>query len=277
MDKVVMKNLGFYGYHGAMKEENVLGQRFFFDVELTCNLPAAGKTDRVEDTVHYGEVYETIKDIVENRTYNLIEKVAEEIAQAIFERFEKVKEVDILVKKPSAPVAGVFDYMGVHVRRKRPCKSAYLGIGGNMGDKKSNIERAIELLDESDFIKVKKSSSLYETEPVGYTDQDWFMNAVTEIETSLSPYELLDYCHYIESELKRERLIRWGPRTLDVDVLLYEGFESDDEVLTVPHPRMLERAFVMVPLFEINKGLAIGNKPISEIMADFKGEEIRKI
>lgn len=156
-------------------------------------------------------------------------------------------------------------------------KRAYLGIGGNIGDRKANIEGAIEILSSSDSIEVTKVSSLYETEPVGYTDQDWFMNVVVEIETTLSPYELLEYCQNIENELKRVRLIRWGPRTIDVDVLVYEGYESDAEDLTVPHPRMTERAFVMVPLYEINKDLHIAGRHISELVESLEGEEIRRI
>lgn len=156
-------------------------------------------------------------------------------------------------------------------------KRAYLGIGGNIGDRKANIEGAIEILSSSDSIEVTKVSSLYETEPVGYEDQDWFMNVVVEIKTTLSPYELLKYCQNIENELKRVRLIRWGPRTIDVDVLLYEGYESDAEDLTVPHPRMTERAFVMVPLYEINDDLQIAGKHISELMESLEGEEINKL
>lgn len=156
-------------------------------------------------------------------------------------------------------------------------KVAYLGIGGNIGDTKANIERTIELLKENSEIKVTQVSSYYETEPVGYTDQDWFLNIVAEIETTLEPFDLLKYCQHIENELKRERLIRWGPRTIDVDILLYEDFISDDEVLTVPHPRMTERAFAMIPLYEINKDLKIGTEDIKNIVKNLKGEQINKI
>ena len=156
-------------------------------------------------------------------------------------------------------------------------KQAYLGIGGNIGDTRGNIERSIELLKENSEIQVTQISSFYETEPVGYTDQDWFLNIVVEIKTSLEPFELLKYCQYIENELKRERVIRWGPRTIDVDILLYEDFISYDEVLTVPHPRMTERAFAMIPLYEINKDLVINEKKIKDIVEELKGEEIKKI
>ncbi len=155
--------------------------------------------------------------------------------------------------------------------------NAYLGIGGNIGDKKENIKKTLELLGNHKSIEVTNISSYYETEPVGYTDQDWFLNIVAEIETSLEPYELLKYCNHVEAELKRERIIRWGPRTIDVDILLYEGFTSDDEKLTVPHPRMCERAFVMIPLYEIANDIQINGKDIKDRVESLKGEAIRKL
>ncbi|MTI64987.1 MAG: 2-amino-4-hydroxy-6-hydroxymethyldihydropteridine diphosphokinase [Firmicutes bacterium] len=151
----------------------------------------------------------------------------------------------------------------------------YLGLGSNIGDTKENINKAIELLKENLNISITNKSSFYETEPVGYTKQDWFLNIVIEIETTLKPYKLLEYCQYIESELKRKRIIRWGPRSIDVDILLYEGFKSNDKDLIVPHPRMCERAFVMVPLYEINKTIEINGKNIKEIIDNLDGEEIR--
>lgn len=154
---------------------------------------------------------------------------------------------------------------------------AYLGIGSNMGNKKENIEKTIELLKNNPEIIVSAISSYYETEPVGYTDQDWFLNIVVEIDTNLDPYALLEYCQYIENTLKRKRIIHWGPRTIDVDILLYENFTSNDEKLIVPHPRMCERSFVMIPLYEIAKELVIHNKKIKDMVEKLNGEEVRKI
>ncbi|MFZ5969375.1 MAG: dihydroneopterin aldolase [Bacillota bacterium] len=119
MDKIVMKNLCFYGYHGAMPEENVLGQKFMVDIALFLDLKKAGETDKVENTVHYGETYELVKDIVENRKYNLIEALAEAISNEIIAQFPLVEEIEVVIKKPGAPVKGIFDYFGVEIRRKR--------------------------------------------------------------------------------------------------------------------------------------------------------------
>ncbi|QZY54815.1 dihydroneopterin aldolase [Crassaminicella profunda] len=119
MDKIIMKNLSFYAYHGAMDEENILGQKFFIDIDLYVDLKKAGLTDDVKDTVHYGEAYSLIKDIVTNKKFNLIEALAENIANEILNTFPLVKEINIAVKKPEAPVPGLFDYFGVEIRRKR--------------------------------------------------------------------------------------------------------------------------------------------------------------
>mgnify|MGYP000911949275 CR=1 FL=1 len=119
MDRVVMRNLGFYGYHGVMPEENTLGQKFFLDIDMYADLKPAGNSDNVEDTIHYGEVYELVKDTVENKRFKLIEALAENIASSILENFSKVNEIKVRVKKPEAPVPGIYDYFGVEVRRSR--------------------------------------------------------------------------------------------------------------------------------------------------------------
>lgn len=119
MDKIILSNLGFYGYHGALKEENVLGQKFFLDIELLCDLSRAGETDELENSVSYADVYEKVKHICEKDRYSLIEALAENIAKTILKDFSTIKEVMIRVKKPEAPVNGIFDYFGVEIRRKR--------------------------------------------------------------------------------------------------------------------------------------------------------------
>lgn len=153
---------------------------------------------------------------------------------------------------------------------------AYLGLGGNIGNPKDNIEEALRLLQSRGTVKVTKLSSFYETAPVGYEQQDWFVNAVAEIDTTLPPYELLALCNAVEQQLKRVRLIRWGPRTIDIDILLYEDFVSTEEKLVVPHPRMNERAFVIVPLMEIAPDLHIKGQSIKKIAEGIHNQEIRK-
>lgn len=131
---------------------------------------------------------------------------------------------------------------------------AFIGLGANQGDPVENLKAALKLMDNNPGITVIHVSSVYLTEPVGYEDQPWFHNLVAEVETELEPFELLAVLQGIENELGRVRTIRWGPRTVDLDILLYDGVQLNEEKLTIPHPRMKDRAFVMVPLAEIAPG-----------------------
>lgn len=129
--------------------------------------------------------------------------------------------------------------------------TVYLGLGSNVGDREDYLQRAVELLDKHPLIEVKKLSSFYESEPVEYPDQGWFVNAVAELETALLPMPLLDALQGMETKLQRERTIRWGPRTIDLDILLYDDELLSEPRLQIPHIRMHDRTFVLVPLAEI--------------------------
>ncbi len=128
---------------------------------------------------------------------------------------------------------------------------AVIAIGTNIGNREENLRRAVDAIRHLPRVTVKKCSSVYETEPVGYDDQANFYNMAVLVETETSPAVLLGECLGIEAAFGRERTIRNGPRILDLDLILYEGFKSESYEMTLPHPRMLERAFVMVPLLEL--------------------------
>ncbi|MDR0879420.1 MAG: dihydroneopterin aldolase [Clostridioides sp.] len=119
MDKIILSNLGFYGYHGVLTEEKKIGQKFFVDVELYTDTREAGRNDDIKSSVNYAEVYEIVKSVVENEVYDLIEAVAENIASEILKEFNRVKGVMVRIKKPEAPVKGIYDYFGVEIKRGR--------------------------------------------------------------------------------------------------------------------------------------------------------------
>jgi 2-amino-4-hydroxy-6-hydroxymethyldihydropteridine diphosphokinase len=127
----------------------------------------------------------------------------------------------------------------------------YLSIGTNMGDRFENLQHAVTLLKSKEKIEVVHISSVYETAAVGYTDQADFLNIAVHIKTSYSSSAMLKTCQWVESELGRIREFRWGPRIIDLDILLFNHENIETESLIVPHPRMYERAFVLVPLIEI--------------------------
>lgn len=129
--------------------------------------------------------------------------------------------------------------------------NVFLSIGSNIGDRLDHLTEAVRALQRNEGTNVISISSIYETAPVGYTDQADFLNLVVKIETELDPFAVLELCQQIEQGLGRKRTIRWGPRTVDLDILLYNNDNIEAENLTIPHPRMHERDFVLVPLLEI--------------------------
>ena len=151
---------------------------------------------------------------------------------------------------------------------------AYLSLGSNLGGREANLRRALELLGKGAGLKVVAVSSLYQTSPVGYTEQPDFVNLAAEVETSLGPHGLLRRCLEVEDEMGRVREERWGPRLIDVDVLLYGEEVVNDEELVLPHPEMLNRAFVLVPLLEIAPALTMPDgRPAAGALEDLTPAE----
>jgi 2-amino-4-hydroxy-6-hydroxymethyldihydropteridine diphosphokinase len=145
---------------------------------------------------------------------------------------------------------------------------AVLGLGGNLGDRRGFVERALRALDERPGIRVTAVSALYETEPWGKTDQPRFLNAAARVATTLSPRALLDAAIAVERSLGRERGERWGPRLIDIDILLYGDRAIDEPGLTLPHPRLTERPFALAPLAEIMPAARIGGRTAADWLAD---------
>jgi 2-amino-4-hydroxy-6-hydroxymethyldihydropteridine diphosphokinase len=153
--------------------------------------------------------------------------------------------------------------------------SAFIALGSNVGNRYDNITNAIKKLKSYPGIELVNYSSIYETDPVGYEDQDLFLNMVIEIRTALSAMELLELCLKTELDLGRKREVKWGPRTIDLDILLYNQENIETKKLIVPHPRMFERAFVMIPLLEINHDLGfwVIDKPLEESLRELRNKE----
>ena len=144
----------------------------------------------------------------------------------------------------------------------------YLSLGSNIGNRQEYIESAIELVGKTEGIKILKKSGLYETSPVGYVEQDLFLNAVIKIETDFSEREILKIINKIENELDRKREIRWGPRTIDIDILIFSDKKINETDLIIPHKEMLNRLFVLIPLIEIYDGEYFEKEKIIERIGD---------
>lgn len=266
MDQIIIKDLETFGYHGVFEEEAFLGQKFIISAILFLETRKAGKTDELKESLDYGEVCQIIKKIAETERYLLIERLAEEIAEKLLLTFPKLKEVEITVKKPWAPVLISMDTVGVTIRRG--WHKVYLSIGSNMGDKEGYLDFAIDRLNALPDTKVTAVSDYLETEPYGGVEQDKFLNGALEVETLKTAHELLETTLGIEKEAHRERIVHWGPRTLDIDILFYDDAVIMEEDLKIPHIEIPKREFVLEPLAAVAPFFIhpVYQKPIVEML-----------
>ena len=249
MDRINIKNLEIFANHGVFPEETKLGQKFQVSCTLYLDTREAGKTDNLEKSVNYGTICHLIKQQMEEHTFLLIEAVAEHLARAILKFDMRIRQVDLEIKKPWAPIGLPLDTVSVQITRK--WHEVYVALGSNMGNKKDYIEKAVETLNEMEDCQVESVSELIVTEPYGGVEQDEFLNGALKLWTLLEAGELLERLHEIEKEAGRERLIHWGPRTLDLDILLYDDEIIEERDFCVPHVDMQNRQFVLKPMSEI--------------------------
>ena len=248
-DEIHIENLEFYARHGVFPEETKLVQKFILYIVMYTDKRPAGKKDELELSIDYGEVSHFITEYMKKNTFKLIEAAGENLARELLCRYPLLKGVELELKKPWAPVGLPLEYVSVKISRF--WHRAYLGLGSNLGDKKAYLDQAVKRLNEAEGCKVEKVSGYLVTEPYGGVEQDDFLNACLLLKTLLSPEELLEKLHEIEKEAHRERIIRWGPRTLDLDILLYDDLVMEIDELIIPHVEMHMRDFVLRPLSEI--------------------------
>lgn len=249
MDEIRVSGLRIRANHGVYPEETRLGQDFYVNAVLYTDTRPAGLTDNLTLSTHYGEVCHFLTHFLQEHTYQLIEAAAEQAAQALLLAFPLVRAVDFELCKPQAPIGLPFDNVSVSIHRG--WHRVYIALGSNLGDRERYIEGAVAALTARRDFRGLRCSSLLETKPYGGVEQDDFLNGVLEAETLLSPQELLEVLHGLEQAAHRERLIHWGPRTLDLDILFYDDAVIHTETLTVPHPDLHNRDFVLIPLAEI--------------------------
>ena len=249
MDKIEIKELEIFANHGVFPEENVLGQKFVISATLYTSTRAAGLTDDLTASIHYGEVSQMITRFVQEHTYKLLETVVENLARMLLLTLPSLQKVTLKIKKPWAPVGLPLKTVSVEITRE--WHTAYIALGSNIGDKEAYLRGAIEALNESPDCQVTAVSDFLITEPYGDVEQDDFLNGALALRTLLPPEELLDRLHEIEYAAHRERIIHWGPRTLDLDILLYDDLVLDTPDLHIPHIELHKRDFVLIPLAEI--------------------------
>ena len=249
LDEIRIRGLSVFACHGVFPEENRLGQHFTVNAVLRLSTRSAGMTDELARSVHYGEVCQCISDTLTGHTWKLLEAAAEHTARAVLLRFPLIQELELELCKPSAPIPLPFENVSVCIRRG--WHRAYLGVGSNLGDREALIREALDALAAREDVRKLRCSTLIETEPYGGVEQDPFLNGAVELDTLLTPEELLNVLHELEQEAGRVRTIRWGPRTLDLDILLYDEDVVYTPTLIIPHGDMLNRGFVLGPLAEL--------------------------
>ena len=249
MDKIIIENLELIAEHGVFKEEKFLGQKFIVSLEMKTDTREAGKTGNLNASTHYGFVSDDVEKLLTSQSFDLIETCAEKTAEMILTKYPLISEVKVVIKKPWAPIRKHFDFVAVEITRK--WHTAYLSLGTNMGDKKKNLLEAAEKIGNLENTKITAQSTIIETEPFGYTEQDMFLNSCLEIKTLFTPRELLKELLGIELQMGRVREIKWGPRIIDIDILFFDDEIIGEADLAVPHPWICERMFVLEPLSEI--------------------------
>lgn len=273
MDIIRIDNLEVYAYHGVYDEEKEKGQYFYVNAELYTNTRKAGMNDDLDASTNYGTVCDFIHDFMTKHTYDLIETVAEQLAQALLLEFKLVKSVLLEIRKPHAPIEKEFESVSVEI--ERGWHEAFVAFGSNLGDKEKFIDEAIEALSNLPQINIVAISDKIVTEPYGNVEQDVFFNGVMKIETLLPADELLQILQKVEEHAGRERKIHWGPRTLDLDIIFYDDDIISEDDLIVPHPDMKNRDFVLKPLMQIApyKLHPVYRKTISDMYAELMAKK----
>ncbi|MDR0883275.1 MAG: 2-amino-4-hydroxy-6-hydroxymethyldihydropteridine diphosphokinase [Oscillospiraceae bacterium] len=305
MDKLMIEGLRLFAYHGVNAEEKQWGQQFLLDITANLDAAAARQSDDLADTVSYAAVLKTARAAFTAESYDLLERAAQVVGDAILAAYPSIAAVTVQLRKPDAPIAAEFAAVGVEIvcartqntpaatRRGELCSpadtrqprgdeplpphpsplkphQAVIGLGANLGDTQAALDAALAALALLPQTQLLRTSSFYRTAPVECAEpQPDYLNAVALLETTLSPHALLGALLGIEAAHDRARPYVHAPRTLDLDLLIYEGVTLNTPELTVPHPRMADRAFVLVPLAELfPAGDALGFQ-----MTDVRGQK----
>lgn len=284
-DRITLTGVTAYGFHGVLDQEKADGQEFSVDLTLELDLSRAAGSDDLAQTVNYAEVAADAVRILEGPSQDLIETVAGQIAEAALTR-PLVEAVEVTVHKPHAPVGVPFGDVTVTLHRRRDVP-VVIALGANLGtDPAETLRAAVDRLGSEPGLWQLACSPLFTTDPVGGPEQPAYTNAVLTARTSLAPWRLLDRLHRVEAEHGRTRDVRWGARTLDLDLIQYGQpgtrweVVSDDPALTLPHPRAQERGFVLVPWHAVDPEavVRVGERvlPLAELVGQVGSGGVRR-
>lgn len=284
-DLIQVRGVTATGHHGVHAHERRDGQPFVVDLDLAVDLRRAAVTDDLAETVSYAEVAAAAVRVVQGPPLDLIEALAGRIAATVLAAHPPVQAVTVTVHKPQAPVGVPFDDVAVRLHRERDVP-AVVGLGANLGRPAAAVRRAARALERAPGVHRVSLSPLVDSDPVGGPEQPAFVNAVALVRTRLPAPELLMLLHAIEQDAGRTREVRWGPRTLDLDLVQYGTPETPQEVrsdgpgLQLPHPRAHERPFVLLPWHRLDPEarLRVGETvaPVGELLAGLDTGGVRE-
>lgn len=268
MDQIRIRNLKVFAYHGVYEQEKEQGQNFCVNAVLTTDMEKAGKSDDIADAVDYGAVCLLIEELMRESRFNLLEAAAEYVAAELLFAFPEVRKLELEIEKPDAPIPLHFD--SVSVKIERGWHKVFIALGSNLGERLKYLEHAVANLQEDSYFRKIRVSDYIETTPYGGVEQGNFLNGALEAETLYSPKELLARLQKEEEIAERKREIHWGPRTLDLDILLYDDFILAEKELVIPHPDMKNRQFVLEPLTELAPYLVhpVYRKTVRELLQE---------
>jgi len=251
-DHIYINGLRLMALVGVLPHERESLQPVQVDIDLEVDLSESGITDNLDDTANYGAISSAVAEVVRTSKDFLLERLAARIAERVL-HFEHVEVVNITLTKVRPPVPEDLQSSAVRIVRSRvdmkvPARHrAIVALGSNLGDRVAYLRFGLEQLSN-----VVAQSQVFETDPIGGPDnQGPYLNMVAVVDTDLDPYAMLRRLLQIEADAHRVRKVRWGPRTLDLDLLFYDDITLHSEELTVPHPRFSERRFVLEPLSEV--------------------------
>ncbi len=254
MDQILIDDLRVMTTIGVLTHEREANQPLRIDLSLGVDLHDAGFSDELDDTVNYGAVCSMVAAVVGESKDVLLERLASRVADACFS-FDRVEHVMVRVTKLRPPIPEAVSTTAVEINRTRAeleapmlhTHEAIIALGSNLGDRQAYLRTAV-----AELGNVVSASQVFETEPVGGPEgQGAYLNMVVKVHTSLDPFALLRRCQRIEAGAFRQRIVHWGPRTLDVDLLFYDEVSLTSPTLVLPHPQIANRRFVLEPLCEV--------------------------
>lgn len=252
--RIFVERIQIYAHHGVHPEELKLGQKFVISVDCAVDPAHYAHDDHLRSTVSYARLTALVIEVSNQGPFKLLETFGEAIALAILGQCPSVQRTDVTIVKPGAPVGAVIEGAGVTITRQRRSEFA-LALGGNLGGsrtaKRAALLEGLQFLGHNPNISIAALSHFYETDPWGNKDQPSFVNAVALCTTSLAPEQLLDVLHACELCHGRTPREQWGARLLDLDVLFFGTKPLQTARLTLPHPHLFARAFVLIPLLDV--------------------------